>query len=134
MDNHTCKNCQMPLKNTIDFGTNKDLTPNTDYCSYCYKEGVINDSDINVDEIDTFCQSCAMPMANEEDFGTNMNGSQNLDYCSYCFQNGEFTQPNLTKEAMIEKVSEILRQMQIPEEQLELIKTFIPKLKRWSND
>lgn len=134
MDNYTCKNCQMPIKEVKDFGTNKDTTRNNDYCCYCYNDGVLNDSDTSLDEIDTFCQSCAMPMANQEDFGTNSNGLQNNDYCCYCYQNGEFTQPNLTKEEMINKVSELLIQMKIPHEQVEQVKSFIPMLKRWTNN
>lgn len=134
MDNCTCKNCQAPIKETKDFGTNNDSTKNSEYCSDCYNDGELNDSDINLDEIDTFCQSCAMPMASAEDYGTTINGLQNTDYCCYCYQNGEFTQPNLTKEEMIEKVSEILTQMQIPQDQVDQVKSFIPMLKRWINN
>ncbi len=78
-----------------------------------------------------FCQSCAMPMQKPEDFGTNANGSQNQDYCRYCYQNGQFTTPNITMEQMIEKCASIMKQMNIPEAQIEQTKTFIPMLKRW---
>ncbi|PIP26163.1 MAG: transcriptional regulator [Candidatus Moranbacteria bacterium CG23_combo_of_CG06-09_8_20_14_all_40_16] len=79
----------------------------------------------------SFCQSCAMPMAKPEDFGTNADGSQNQEYCHYCFQNGKFIEPNITMEQMIEKCAGIMRQMKMPEAQIEQTKTFIPMLKRW---
>jgi hypothetical protein len=79
-----------------------------------------------------FCQSCAMPMQKPEDFGTNANGSQNQYYCRYCYQNGKFTMPDITMEQMIEKCAGIMKQMNIPEAQIEQTKTFIPMLKRWN--
>lgn len=78
-----------------------------------------------------FCQSCAMPLAKPEDFGTNANGSQNQEYCHYCFQSGKFTGPEMTMEQMIEKCAGMMKQMQMPETQIEQTKTFIPMLKRW---
>ncbi len=78
-----------------------------------------------------FCQSCAMPMAKPEDFGSNADGSKNEEYCHYCFQNGKFTEPNMTMEQMIEKCADIMRQMNIPDAQIEQTKKFIPMLKRW---
>ena len=79
----------------------------------------------------TFCQSCAMPMQKPEDFGTNANGSRNQDYCRYCYQNGQFTEPGITMEQMIEKCAGIMKQMNLPQKQIEQTKTFIPMLKRW---
>ncbi len=78
-----------------------------------------------------FCQSCAMPMQNPDDFGTNADGSKNNEYCSYCFRNGKFTEPNMTVEQMIEKCAGIMKQIQMPQAQIEQTKTFIPMLKRW---
>lgn len=78
-----------------------------------------------------FCQSCAMPMQNPDDFGTNADGSNNNEYCSYCFRNGKFTEPNMTVEQMIEKCAGIMKQMQMPQAQIEQTKTFMPMLKRW---
>ena len=78
-----------------------------------------------------FCQSCAMPMEKLEDFGTNVGGNQNKEYCRYCYQNGKFTEPDITREQMIEKCAGIMRQMHIPETQIEQTKKFIPMLKRW---
>jgi hypothetical protein len=80
-----------------------------------------------------FCQSCGMPLQNESDFGTNADGSPNHEYCNYCFQNGAFTQPEITKDEMIEKVAGMMVAMNImPEDQAKsLVTTFIPTLKRW---
>ncbi len=78
-----------------------------------------------------FCQSCAMPMEKMEDFGTNTDGSKNKEYCCYCYKNGKFTELNITMEQMIKKCESIMKQMHIPEVQIEQTKTFIPMLKRW---
>jgi hypothetical protein len=80
-----------------------------------------------------FCQSCGMPMVKPEDFGTNADGSKQKEYCHFCFQNGKFTEPNLTKEQMIEKVAGIMAQLhKLPQAQaMGMAKTFIPTLKRW---
>ncbi len=78
-----------------------------------------------------FCQSCAMPMQNPDDFGTNADESKNNEYCSYCFRKGKFTEPNMTVEQMIEKCAGIMKQMQMPQAQIEQTKTFSPMLKRW---
>lgn len=80
-----------------------------------------------------FCQSCAMPMAKPEEFGTNIDRSKSNEYCHYCFQNGKFSEPNITVEQMIGKCTGIMRQMKMPEAQIEQTKTFIPTLKRWGN-
>lgn len=81
----------------------------------------------------SFCQSCGMPLEKPEDFGTNMNKSRSEDYCHFCFKSGRFIEPNITMEAMINKVANFMAQMKIaPEEQAkEAMRNFIPKLKRW---
>lgn len=80
-----------------------------------------------------FCQSCAMPMEKAEDFGTNADGSQSQDYCTHCFQSGELTDPDITMEQMIHKVTGIMvEEMGVPEAQARgILERFIPKLKRW---
>jgi hypothetical protein len=78
-----------------------------------------------------FCQSCAMPMEKTKDFGTNTDGSKNKEYCCYCYNNGKFTELNITMEQMIKKCESIMKEMHIPEAQIEQTKTFIPMLKRW---
>jgi hypothetical protein len=78
-----------------------------------------------------FCESCAMPMENPGDFGSNADGSKNSEYCHFCFEKGKFTDPNITKGQMIEKVAGIMKQMNMADSQIEQVKTFIPMLKRW---
>jgi hypothetical protein len=78
-----------------------------------------------------FCQSCAMPLQKPGDFGTNADGSKNNEYCQYCYQKGKFTEPDITMEQMIEKCIGIMKQMRMPNEQIEKTRLFIPMLKRW---
>jgi hypothetical protein len=78
-----------------------------------------------------FCQSCAMPMEKPGDFGTNTDGSKNKEYCRYCYRDGKFTEPGMTMEQMIEKCAGMMRQMRVPDAQIEQTKAFIPMLKRW---
>lgn len=80
-----------------------------------------------------FCQSCSMPMEKPDDFGTGADGFKQNDYCTYCFKDGTFTDPDITKEQMIEKCVKIMTERkQMPAEQAEaLMKMSIPKLKRW---
>jgi hypothetical protein len=78
-----------------------------------------------------FCQSCAMPMEKPGDFGTNTDGSKNKEYCRYCYRDGKFTEPGMTMEQMIEKCAGMMRQMSVPDAQIEQTKAFIPMLKRW---
>jgi hypothetical protein len=63
--------------------------------------------------------------------GSNADGSKNNEYCHFCFEKGKFTDPNVTKEQMIEKVAGIMKQMNMPDSQIDQVKTFIPMLKRW---
>lgn len=39
MEQKFCQSCGMPLNTKEDFGTNKDMSQNDDYCTYCFKEG-----------------------------------------------------------------------------------------------
>jgi hypothetical protein len=72
-----------------------------------------------------------MPMHNKEDFGTNADGSQSCDYCNYCFANGAFTEPSLTEEQMIKKVSTVMKKLNMTDKQIAEVKAVIPNLKRW---
>ncbi|MDL2273842.1 zinc ribbon domain-containing protein [Oscillospiraceae bacterium OttesenSCG-928-G22] len=59
MENTTfCQSCAMPMTDEIQ-GTNKDGSKNSDYCSYCYKEGTFT-ADCTMEEMIEFC---AKPMA-----------------------------------------------------------------------
>jgi hypothetical protein len=78
-----------------------------------------------------FCQSCSMPMSKMEDFGTHADGSRNDEFCRHCFENGSFTEPHITLNGMIDKCAAIMKEMRVPDAQIEQTRTFIPMLKRW---
>ena len=40
MEEMYCQSCGMPLVKAEDFATNKDGTPMSEYCIYCFKDGV----------------------------------------------------------------------------------------------
>ena len=39
MEEMYCQSCGMPLVKAEDFATNKDGTPMSEYCIYCFKDG-----------------------------------------------------------------------------------------------
>lgn len=50
MNEHICQSCGMSMKAAEDFGTNADGTRNTEYCHYCYQNGVFT-RNVTMDEI-----------------------------------------------------------------------------------
>ena len=56
------------------------------------------------------CQSCSMPMKDREDFGTNLDGTKNEEYCAYCFSAGNFVDPSISKDEMVQQVTELMMQ------------------------
>lgn len=46
-----CQSCGIPLKNEIDYGTEKDETLSTKYCVNCYKDGEWTKSDLDFDDM-----------------------------------------------------------------------------------
>lgn len=78
------------------------------------------------------CQSCGMPMKIASDYGKKADGSQSYEYCKYCYQNGAFTQPDLTKEQMIEANIKFMVKFGMSEEEARALGTkLLPTLKRW---
>ncbi len=77
-----------------------------------------------------------MPIEMLEDFGTNADGRMNEEYYKFCFQKGRFTEPDIIREQMIDKVvGFMVTQMKMSEpEAKKMAKTSIPKLKRWQSD
>lgn len=54
--NKFCQSCGMPMKkDPKNGGTNADGSQNSDYCSYCYKEGVFQDDCNTAKEMQKFC-------------------------------------------------------------------------------
>ena len=80
-----------------------------------------------------FCQSCGMPLGRPDDFGTAADGLRVNDYCHFCFQGGSFTEPAITRQAMIDRCADIMaRQGIMPRAQASTLMTeLIPTLKRW---
>ena len=84
-----------------------------------------------------FCESCGMPLDKEEVIGTNKDGSKNQDYCVYCYKDGAFT-VDVTMDEMIEISLNHMRELFKDDpsfneqEALDKMKSFFPKLKRWS--
>ncbi|RLD51494.1 MAG: transcriptional regulator [Bacteroidetes bacterium] len=78
------------------------------------------------------CQSCGMPLS-IENRGLNADKSPNEEYCHYCFHNGEFTEPKLTLELQIKKLTEmaVLKLNLSQKEALNMANETLPKLKRW---
>lgn len=72
-----------------------------------------------------------MPLEREEDFGSNADGSQNKEYCCYCFTKGKFSDPDLTLPQYLDKVEEIMKGMQMPDDVIIQTRAMIPQLKRW---
>lgn len=84
--------------------------------------------------IKTLCQSCGVPMENFSDFGTDKDGRQSMEYCRNCFQGGFFTNPYITMEEQINKMTN--REMSannISEyDAKKKFNTLIPTLDRWN--
>lgn len=78
-----------------------------------------------------FCQSCGMPMEKDEHFGTNAEGGKNEEYCTYCYQKGQFTEPDITMDEMIKKISQVMKQKSTSAEDIERASKFLSTLKRW---
>ena len=78
------------------------------------------------------CQSCGIPLTIENK-GLNNDKSQNEEYCHYCYHNGEFSEPKLTLELQIKKLTEMaVSKMNLSEkEALNMANETLPKLKRW---
>ena len=79
----------------------------------------------------SICQSCAMPLEREEDLGTHADGSKTQEYCRYCFKEGEFTDPDVSMDQFIVKVTEVMKGMQMPGDVIIQTQEMIPTLKRW---
>jgi hypothetical protein len=54
METKLCQSCGMPLSTPDQYGTNKDLSLNDEYCCYCYKDGAFT-QDCTMDEMIDHC-------------------------------------------------------------------------------
>lgn len=54
MEQKFCQSCGMPLTGGEVYGTEKDGSPNRDYCIYCYKDGSFT-GEMTMEEMIEFC-------------------------------------------------------------------------------
>ena len=71
-----CQSCAMPMNDESVFGTNKDVSKNSDYCVYCYKNGEFVD---NV-SMEKYIEMM-VPFAAQ----ANMTGDEMRAYCAAVF-------------------------------------------------
>ena len=45
----------MPMNSKEVFGTNSDVTPNTEYCAYCYQKGSFTSPNVTMEEEIEIC-------------------------------------------------------------------------------
>lgn len=50
-NNKICQSCSMPLDNATFLGTEKDGSPNHEYCKYCYQHGEFTHPGLSLDEM-----------------------------------------------------------------------------------
>ena len=51
-----CQSCAMPLTSPDLYSTNKDGTPNEDYCKWCYDKGEFSDDSTMEELIEKYSQ------------------------------------------------------------------------------
>jgi len=78
------------------------------------------------------CQSCGMPLSRMTR-GSYADNRLHEEYCHYCFKGGSYTQPDLTLDEQVDKLTEMAVKMQgiSREEALVQAKSMLPGLKRW---
>lgn len=81
------------------------------------------------------CHSCGMLVMRKEEFGCEANYAMNLSYCRYCYWKGQFTEPDITKEQMLEKLAQAMKTSQnVSEEQArQMAWDRMRLLKRWKD-
>lgn len=46
-----CQSCGLPLTHPDQYGTNKDGTENSEYCKYCFQNGLFIDPNMTLDQM-----------------------------------------------------------------------------------
>jgi hypothetical protein len=72
-----------------------------------------------------------MPIDQPELMGTEKDGSKSTIYCKFCYRNGEFTDPDITLEAMKAHVREELNKAHAPEPAIHEAISKVQHLGRW---
>ena len=52
-----CQSCSMPIDDPAMRGTEKDGSKSTEYCSYCYQNGVFINPNITLEEMKTIVKT-----------------------------------------------------------------------------
>lgn len=56
MTQKKCQSCGMPMNSAAaQWGTNDDGSASSDYCSFCFQDGLFTQPDITVGEMQKFC-------------------------------------------------------------------------------
>ncbi|PWR74709.1 zinc ribbon domain-containing protein [Methanospirillum lacunae] len=69
----SCESCGMPLVSDHDAGTEKDGTPSTRYCTYCYQNGAFTEPDLT---FETMIKKYATMFASE--YGMPVNKAEQM--------------------------------------------------------
>jgi hypothetical protein len=79
------------------------------------------------------CQSCSMPLETTPECGTDPAGCRVQDYCIYCFHKGAFTEPEMSRDEMVERVADhLMKHEHLAHMQArELADKLVSGLKRW---
>lgn len=54
MNESCCQSCGMPLRNREEFGSNRNGSPNEEYCHYCFKDGAFT-ADCTMEQMIEHC-------------------------------------------------------------------------------
>lgn len=52
-----CQSCSMPLDSLDVAGTEKDGSPSTEYCKYCYQKGLFINPNMTLEEMKTIVKT-----------------------------------------------------------------------------
>lgn len=48
---HRCQSCGIPLVHPDQYGTNRDGSENSEYCKYCFQNGLFTDPNMTVEQM-----------------------------------------------------------------------------------
>lgn len=52
LEKNMCQSCSMPMDSPDLYGTEKDGSPNSDYCKYCYQNGQFTHPEMTLDKME----------------------------------------------------------------------------------
>ncbi len=78
------------------------------------------------------CQSCGLKFNSMVRYGTNEDDTKNYHFCSECYNHGEFTDSDITKEDMKERIGNRMKSYSLSDKEIALVHKRIDKLDRWN--